>query len=124
MMTDTRTTLAIYREQLENEIRAHGGATILDHASRTSEELDADTVALALSLGWSPVDAEELEELASGVRPSHIDEDAWEDARGEQLGWAAEDAVTWLADHAAPEGTYIGHDGYAGALVCAPLEDS
>ncbi len=123
MKNDTRSTLAIYRSTLEDEIRSYGGATILDHASRTSEELDSDVVALALALGWSPVDALELGDDADGIVPSNVDEDDWTESRAERIGWAAEDALAWLGDHAAPEGTWIGHDGYAGALVCQPVED-
>jgi len=118
-----KNTLELYRSNLASDVAVDGGAIILDHASRTPEELDADVVALALALGWSPVDRAELDADADGLVPSNVDEDAWMDARAERIGWAAEDALDWLSEHAAPEGTWIGHDGDAGALVCQTLED-
>ena len=118
-----KNTLEIYRSNLASDVAVDGGAIILDHASRTSEELDADVVALALALGWAPSDALALGDDADGIVPPHVDEDAWTDARAERLSWAGEDAVSWLSEHAAPEGTWIGHDGDAGALVCQTLDD-
>ena len=92
---------------------------IFDHATRTADELDADTILLALDVGWEPVDGGELRDLIEGRRPANFDPDAWAEERAHRLSEAADDAVDHLGE-VAPPGYIVEHDGEAGGLLCRP----
>ncbi len=106
---------------------------IFEHAHYPPDELNAEVISLAGSLGWRGRDAGDADLIRSVVvAAGHGDPEPDIDlpppdtpdgfdptnelAVNENLTWAADDAEAWLNDHFAPHGCWIGNDGEAGAF--------
>ena len=110
-------------------LAAEGGAVLLDHSLRNVDELNLETILLAVEGGWRGADAQDfrgirrLITVAQGnTEPSFYYLGADEMAISENLGWVADDAESYICE-LCPEGWYVANDGHAGAFVLQRTDD-
>lgn len=104
------------------------GEYVTGSVLHTSDELNAETIRLAIRFGWRGASAEDFREIRRLLAVSEVggpDLCYWHPSADEQgvseaLGWVAEDAVSYLNDEIAPEGhAFYFEDG----LILANLEE-
>ena len=102
---------------------------LIDHGSRTVDELNADTIELARDHGWRGADPADLREIRRLLMVHHGEAglaywhpSATEEGVSEALGWVADDAIEYL-NELAPDGCCVANDGEAGVLGVWELED-